>query len=97
LNKIESISFEKESDQGQTRDERNIEYFIKPDIVIAENGLGRPKYELSSLLAPASNAEVDEPPLQIGMDQDKVPASDIRFSLHYNDLHSPIFAVGSAT
>ena len=33
--------------------ERNVEYFIKPDIVIVENGLGQPKYDLRSLLTPS--------------------------------------------
>lgn len=52
---------------------------------------------MRSLLTPGANAETDEPPLNIGIDMAGVPASDTKFSLHYNDLHSPIFAAGSAT
>ena len=74
-----------------------MEYFLRPDIVIAENGIGQPKYDLKSLLAPAHNAEAGEPPLKLGFDSAGIPASDIKFSLHYNDLFSPILAAGACT
>lgn len=31
------------------------------------------------------------------MDSRGIPASDTKFSLHYNDIHSPILAAGSCT
>ncbi len=33
----------------------------------------------------------------MGIDPHGIPASDVRFSLHYNDIHSSIFAAGSCT
>lgn len=65
--------------------------------MIAENGVGAPKMDLESLLTPDINAENNEPPLVVGMDSKGIPSSDIKFSLHYNDIHSPIFAAGSST
>jgi hypothetical protein len=70
---------------------------VRPDIVIAENGVGQPKYDLKNLLAPGTNAESGEPPLKLGFDATGIPASDVKFSLHYNDLFSPILAAGSCT
>lgn len=90
MNKIDTIYFSKE--QGQQ--DRNVEYYIRPDVVIAENGIGSPKLELQKLL---QKADDDVGPLQLGIDPNGVPASDIKFSLHYNDLHSPIFAAGSCS
>lgn len=52
---------------------------------------------MKSILAPATYAEHGEPPLKLGIDSAGVPASDIKFSLHYNDLFSPILAAGSCT
>ena len=48
-------------------------------------------------MAPANNAESGEPPLKLGFTSENIPASDMRFSLHYNDLFSPILAAGSCT
>ena len=94
LDKLETVVFKKSTN---SKEDKKIEYFIKPDVVIAENGLGVPKMNLKTLLAPGIHAEFDEPPIQIGVDSNGIPSSDIKFSLHYNDIHSPIFAVGSCT
>lgn len=94
LDKLEAVYFKKIEDISE---KNNLEYFIKPDVVIAENGLGAPKMDLKELLTPAIHAENNEPPLQIGFDREGLPSSDIKFSLHYNDIHSPIFSVGSCT
>ncbi|CDW84041.1 pyridine nucleotide-disulphide oxidoreductase family protein [Stylonychia lemnae] len=94
IDKLDSIYFKR---NNQKKGEKKIEYFIKPDIVIAENGLGAPKIEIKKLLTPDVHAESDEPPLAIGVDSNGIPACDIKFSLHYNDIHSPIFACGSCT
>jgi hypothetical protein len=40
VNKIESVIFTK-SEKNES--ERNVEFYIRPDIVIAENGVGSPK------------------------------------------------------
>jgi hypothetical protein len=77
--------------------DKNVEFFVRPDLIIGENGLGQPKYNLKTMLAPATNAEAGEPPLKLGIDATGVPASDVKFSLHYNDLFSPILAAGSCT
>ena len=92
--KIEMIQFKKFNPKDS---EKNVEFFLKPDIVIAENGLGAPKRDLKMLLAPATNAEAGEPPISVAIDERGVPASDVKFSLHYNDIHTPIFAAGSCT
>lgn len=49
------------------------------------------------MLSIGSGDESGELPMNIGIDQTGMPASDIRFSLHYNDPHSSILAAGSAT
>lgn len=85
INKLESVHFKHRLDTDLGKKNRNTEFVIKPDIVIAENGLGGPKYDLKSLLVPGNN-ENGDPPLQLGIGGDGMPASDIRFSLHYNDL-----------
>lgn len=92
--KLDYIYFKKPDQKDQ---DKNVEFFIKPDVVIAENGLGYPKFELLPLLTPSAQSEAGEPPLKVGVDSQGVPASDIKFSLHYNDNHSPIFAAGSCT
>ena len=94
MNKIDAIFFKKNTEDKK---DKNLEFFVRPDIVIAENGIGAPKYDLKTMLAPASNAEAGEPPLKLGIDGSGIPACDIRFSLHYNDLFSPILAAGSCT
>jgi hypothetical protein len=94
MNKIEGLYFKK---NAPSKEEKNVEFYLRPDIVIAENGVGAPKYDLKSVLAPAKNAENGEPPLKLGIDATGVPASDVKFSLHYNDLFSPILAAGSCT
>lgn len=59
--------------------------------------MGVPKYEIKSLLTAGKDSEHGEPPIKLGIDAKGVPASDVKFSLHYNDLFSPIFAAGSCT
>lgn len=53
LNKLESIHFKREEDTKPEKlfsREGITELFIKPDIVIAENGLGEPKVDLGELI-----------------------------------------------
>lgn len=102
MNKVDSIAFKRNSEEeekktGKQAADKNVEYFVRPDIVIAENGIGAPKYDIRTLLAPGHHAENGEPPLKLGIDPIGIPASDMKFSLHYNDLFSPILAAGSCT
>jgi hypothetical protein len=48
-NELEAIFFNKEED---IRDDKvpDTDYFIKPDLVICENGVGRPRKELLSMV-----------------------------------------------
>lgn len=94
VNKVEAVIFSKDKPKES---ERNVEYYVKPDIVIAENGVGTPKFDLKSLLMAGVSSENGEPPINIGMDANGTPSSNVKFSLHYNDIHSPIFAAGSCT
>jgi len=41
--RVDTVYFEKKT---PLREEQNVEYFLKPDMIIAENGLGTPKYNL---------------------------------------------------
>ena len=43
--------------------DKDVEFFIRPDLIIGENGLGQPKYNLKTMLTPAHNAEDGEPPI----------------------------------
>jgi hypothetical protein len=70
------------------------EYFIKPDVVIAENGLGDAKIDINKLIELKEGGNLS----RIGVDlQTKLPASNIRFSLIYNDIMFPIYAADSCT
>jgi hypothetical protein len=101
MNKVESIYFKRNAEQDEKKGlpvtDKNVEYFIRPDVIIAENGIGAPKYDIRKVLAAGTHAENGEPPLKLGIDPQGIPASDLKFSLHYNDLFSPILAAGSCT
>jgi hypothetical protein len=43
MNKVEYLYFKKD---GQNEKEKNVEYFLKPDVIIAENGVGAPKVDI---------------------------------------------------
>jgi len=43
MNKIEGIYFKK---NNAPKEEKNVEYYIRPDLIIAENGIGVPKYDI---------------------------------------------------
>ena len=43
VNKVEGIYFKKPQARGE---DKHVEYFLRPDVIIAENGLGAPKYSL---------------------------------------------------
>ena len=94
INKVEQLIFNK---QTQNYKDRNTDFFLRPDIIIAENGLGEPKYSLREVMAASITSDQGDMAMDIGMDHKGLPSSNIRFSLHYNDIHSPIFAAGSCT
>jgi len=60
LDKLEQIVFKKNTNK---KEDKKVQYFIKPDVVIAENGLGTPKLNIKTLLSPGIHAENDEPPI----------------------------------
>jgi len=48
-NDLEAIHFNKEGDYADDQ-VATTDYFIKPDMVICENGIGRPRQELLDLV-----------------------------------------------
>jgi len=74
--KAEDKNFENYIEGGCT------EYFVKPDFVVAENGIGAPKVELKKVIDVKQFSSVNF----VGVDQEGIPASNIRFSLLYNDI-----------
>lgn len=55
-NKLEAIHFTK--DDKENKDE---ELFLKPDIVIAENGVGEPKFKLNDILSANQDPNIEPP------------------------------------
>ena len=95
--KLEKIFFRREEDNNEValvRPEGVTDYFLKPDVLIVENGLGEPKVDINELLEKKDSGAV----MKVGIDpQTRLPASNIRFSLIYNDIMSPLYAAGSCT
>lgn len=88
LHRIEEIHFvakqknEKQNPLGYVKPDE--EFFIKPDVVIAENGLGAPKVDLKALML--ENADAENSLNKIGFcTKTGYPATNVRFSLLYND------------
>ena len=69
------------------------EYFISPDVVICENGVGPVKMDIKKLIVNSEEGQVNK----IAIDESGLPYSNMRFSLLHNDHASSIFGVGSAT
>lgn len=93
---MESIYFKKAEDRSVEKlysKEGVMEYFIHPDVVIVENGVGAPKLDLNGLIENGESGSLD----CIKVDSKGLPYSNMRFSLLPNDHASPINAVGSAT
>lgn len=85
MNEIEGIYFTKASqntEEHHISGNQTIEYFLKPDVVICENGVGDPKMDLSTLIDNREQNSISR--LAIG--QDKIPMANIRFSLLHNEL-----------
>ena len=95
-NKMETIYFRMEEDKSIEKlysQEGAVEYFINPDVVIVENGIGQPKVSLSRLIENGEHGSLNK----IKIDSTGVPYSNIRFSLLHNDHASAVNAVGSCT
>jgi len=90
-NNLETILFNKEEDHAGDK-VPDTEYFVKPDLVIVENGVGRPKQELIKMVG--QQDEGSQKKVSIGM-FNYIPHTNTRFSLIHNDIHSPIYAVGN--
>ena len=73
--------------------EGQAEYFISTDIIIAENGIGRPKADLKSLIGQQEKNNLSS----LTFSNEDIPISNIRFSLLQNDIMSPYLAAGSCT
>ena len=69
------------------------DYFIKPDCVIVEKGVGRPKADLRAMIGSEETGVLSS----LTFNNQSIPISNIRFSLYQNDIMSPILAAGSCT
>lgn len=94
--KLETIYFKQGKDKSVDKlysKEGVTEYFINPDVVIVENGVGDPKMSLGKLVENSDEGTLNK----VKIDKNGVPISNMRYSLLHND-HSPsILAVGSCT
>ena len=68
-----------------------VDHYVKPDLIIAENGIADPLIKFSDLVEYGDQETADK----IGVDLDGIPAANIRFSLYWNDIQSPMLACGS--
>ena len=87
MSEVEGIYFTKDehnSEEHMISGEQTIEYFIKPDVVICENGLGDLKMDLATLI---ENREINAIN-RIAFANDNTPMANIRFSLLHNELQS---------
>jgi len=91
-NALEAIYFNKEGEYGDDIVSLT-EYFVKPDMVICENGIGRPRQELIDLVGHQDSGSNDA--IAVG-GMTKIPHVNTRFSLIHNDIASPIHGVGAA-
>jgi len=88
---LEAIYFNKENTYGKGHPV-STDYFIKPDMVICENGIGRPRCELLSYVGYQDKGSEQK----VSLGNEHIPHANTRFALIHNDIHSPILAVGSA-
>lgn len=85
MSEIEGIYFTKanqNTEEHYISGDQTIEYFLKPDVVICENGLGDPKMDLATLI---ENREINSIS-RLAIANDKTPMANIRFSLMHNEL-----------
>ena len=74
-------------------EERVVENAYRPDMVIVEDGVGRPKLELKELIGEESS---DSNLTELMFTKANIPTANIRFHLYPNDIASPFLACGSA-
>lgn len=91
-NELEQITFNKEEDYGPGRIAK-VDYFVKPDMVIVENGIDRPQKELIKMVGSQDSGSAEK----VKMNPEYLPIANLRFSLCHQNISSPIFAAGSAT
>lgn len=93
--RIESVSFidrEKAENPGNMFKEGITEFYLKPDMVIVENGLGSGKVNLAPLIEAKDEGQINH----VGVDhRTGLPAANVRFSVLHNDIHSCFYAAGS--
>jgi hypothetical protein len=85
--KEEECDVEKEMEVGVT------DHFVQPDFVIADNGIGKPKMDLKKFIDSNEKSTVN----CVNFDNYGIPSSNIRFSLYFNTINSPLNAAGSCT
>lgn len=76
--KIEEIVFRKDGEYGDLKDfsEEYYDYSIKPDVVIAENGMGKPTIDLNALIENKEHGSEDKVSISA---ETGLPISNIRF------------------
>lgn len=94
--KLEGIRFYK-SEHSKMRSKMIFDvpqFEIKPDLVIVENGLGRPKIDLSMLVEKKDHGSLLK--LRID-DNNKMLKPTTKFSMVQNDISPPLLAAGDCT
>jgi hypothetical protein len=59
-----------------------VDHFVKPDLIIAENGIAEPHVKFNDIIENVDQETADK----LGVAQDGIPAANIRFSLYWNDI-----------
>jgi len=93
---IEKIIFRKKEEQNpllEFSEQGVTDHFVKPDLIIAENGIVDPQVNFDDIVETVGQETADK----LGVASDGIPAANIRFSLYWNDIQSPMLACGSAT
>lgn len=94
--KLEEIIFRKDGEYGDLKDfsDEYYDYSIKPDVIIAENGIGKPTIDLRALIDNKEHGSEEK----VSISEDTgLPISNIRFQLIHNEHMTTLFAAGNAT
>lgn len=96
--KIDSIHFSRNNsgDKNSYKVQNPMDttdYFIKPDVVIVESGIGPPRNDLKEMIGHEEAGDLNS----FMYTNEGIPISNIRFSMYQNDIMSPILAAGNCT
>jgi len=92
--KVEKIHFKRKDAKSEAAGQYGgSDYFLSPDMMIVEEGVGNPKADLKNMIGE------EEPGLlsSLTFNNNEIPISNMRFSMYRNDIMSPILAAGSCT